>query len=210
MGAQLAQSEFIGTFDTNDQFSGISLWLVPPQKERKALRKVIDNIAEEQHSDTFEPHITLASLSPGTSTEGWTDVITAQLRHHAPILVTLNKVRTGRTFFHSVFVDIQWDKILLAFRDDIVAFITQGRPPDPKLQPDWYPHISLFYGSPSHEEKEGTIKNLEGTGVVRQDGETCTVAKIQRFEANEVWIVQTDGHVKEWKVLDKVTAHIAA
>lgn len=210
MGAQLAQNEFIGIFDMNDRFSGISLWLMPPQKERNALRKVIDNIAEEQHSDTFEPHITLASLSPGTSTEGWMDIITAQLQHHAPILATLNKVRTGTTFFHSVFADIQWDKQLLVFRDDIVASITQGRVPDPRLQPDWCPHISLFYGSPSHEEREGIIKDLEGTGVVQQDEETCTVTKIQRFEANEVWIVQTDGHVKEWKVLDKAIVLVAA
>lgn len=210
MGTQLAQREFSDISDINDRFSGVSLWLVPPQKERNALRKLIDNIAQQQHSDTFEPHITLASLSRGTSTEGWVDVITAQLRHHAPILATLNKVRTGRTFFHSVFADIQWDKRLFDFRDGIVASIMQGRAPDPKLHPDWYPHISLFYGSPSHEEKDAIVKNLEGTGVVQQDEETCTVAKVQQFEANEVWIVKTDGHVQEWKVLDKVIAPVAA
>lgn len=209
MGAQLAQSELIGTFDVNDRFSGISLWLVPPQEERDALRSVIDSIVEDQHSDAFEPHITLASLSSGTSTAGWTDAIAAQLQHHAPILVTFNQVRTGRTFFHSVLADIQWDKKLFAFRGDIVTSITRGRAPDPKLKNDWYPHISLFYGSPSQTEKEGIVKNLEDTGVVQQHEESCTVAGIQQFEANEVWIVQTDGHVKEWKVLDNVVASAA-
>lgn len=210
MGAQLAQSELIDISEMNNRFSGVSLWLVPPQKERDALRKVIHDIAEVQHSDSFEPHITLASLSSGTSTEGWTDVIAAELRHHAPVLVTFNKVRTGRTFFHSIFADIQLDEKLFAFKDDLVASITQGRAPDPKLRPDWYPHISLFYGAASQTEKEGVVKNLEDTGVVRQDEETCTVAKIQQFEVNEVWIVRTDGRVKEWEVLDTVIAPTAA
>lgn len=202
MGAQLAHRHV----RYNDQFSGISLWLVPPQKERNALRKVIDSIAEEQHSDAFEPHITLASLSSGTSTEGWTDAIAAQLQHHGPILVAFDKVRTGTTFFQSVLADIQWDKTLFAFRADIIASITQGRAPDPKIRPYWYPHASLFYGSPPQTVKEAIVRTLKDTG----DEETCTVAKIKQFDANEVWIVQTDGHVKEWKVLDKVTAPAAA
>jgi hypothetical protein len=201
MGAQFAQSQLIGMFDMNDRFSGISLWLMPPQKERSALRKVIDRVAEEQHSDAFEPHITLASLSPGTSTEGWTDAIAAQLQKHVPILATFDKLRTGNTFFQSVFADIQQDKKLFAFREDIVASITQGRAPDPKLGPDWYPHISFFYGSPPQTEKGDIVKTLEETG----DEETGRVAKIKQFEANEVWIVQTDGHVKEWRILGIVT-----
>jgi len=207
MGAQLAQSELIGTFNVNDRFSGISLWLVPLQKERNALQKVIDSIAEERHSDAFEPHITLASLSLGTSTEGWTDAIGAQLQHHVPILATFDKVRTGNTFFHSVFADIQRDEKLFAFREDIVASITRGRAPDPKLRQDWYPHVSFFYGSPPQTEKEGIVKALEDNW---RDEEGRTVAEIKQFEANEVWIVQTDGHVKEWKVLDKVIAPAAA
>lgn len=190
----------------NDRFSGVSLWLMPPQKERDALRKVIDSIAEAQHSDAFDPHITLASLSSGTSTEGWTDAIVARLRHHGPILATFDKVRAGNTFFHSVLADIQWDEKLFAFRTDVVASITQGRAADPKLKSYWYPHVSFFYGSPPQTVKEAIVRTVEDTG----DEETCTIAKIKQFEANEVWIVQTDGHVKEWKVLDQVTAPAAA
>jgi hypothetical protein len=202
MGAQLAHRYI----DMDDRFSGVSLWLVPPQKERNALRKVIDSIANEQHSDAFEPHITLASLSSGTSTKGWADAIAAQLRLHGPILATFDKVRAGNTFFHSVFADIQWDKKLFAFRADAIASITQGRAPDPKLGPHWYPHVSFFYGSPPQSVKEAIARTLEDTG----DEETCAIAEIRQFEANEVWIVQTDGQVKEWKVLDKVTAPATA
>jgi hypothetical protein len=209
MGTQLAQYQLTGTFGISDRFSGISLWLMPPQKERDALRKVIDSVAEEQHSATFEPHITLASLSPGTSTEGWVDVITAHLRHHAPVLAGFNQVRTGETFFQSVLTDIQRDKRLLAFRGSLIASITQGRAPDPKLEPEWHPHLSLFYGSPPQTDREVIVKNLEDTGVVQQDGETCTVGKIQQFEANEVWIVQTEGYVKEWRLLDSVVTPMA-
>jgi len=108
MGASLAHRHVdMNDRFSDDHFSGVSLWLVPPQKERNALRKVIDGIAKEHHSDAFDPHITLASLSSGTSIEGWKDAIAAQLQHHGPILATFDKVRAGNTFFHSVLADIQ-------------------------------------------------------------------------------------------------------
>jgi len=172
---------------------GISLWLVPPVQDREKLQSVISTISSNHNSPKFEPHITLVSLPPASSIP--------TLGNMKSFGVTFLPVAAGHTFFQSVLIPIPASAELLDLR---VSTCDTLKVP---FQP-YFPHLSLYYGDVSNEERETIIEELHKEGITQigTDGNT-RVAGIQGFKVEELWVVRCEGKPEEWEVLEKRALH---
>ncbi|KDQ11708.1 hypothetical protein BOTBODRAFT_189691 [Botryobasidium botryosum FD-172 SS1] len=174
---------------------GISLWLVPPAEERDKLRSVISTISSKHSSPTFEPHITLVTLPSDAN------AAIPNFDNLSSFEITFQPVAAGQTFFQSVLIPIPASPELLDLR---VSACDALKVP---FQP-YFPHLSLYYGDVSDEERETIIKELhaDGTAQIGTDG-NASVAGIQGFRVHELWVVKCEGKPEEWEVLEKREMH---
>lgn len=106
----------------------------------------------------------------------------------------------GSSFFQSVLIPLDPTPALIVFRDSvrqILGFSSHF----------YFPHLSLFYGDRSAEEREAIVEDLKRDGITQIGSEGVSVAGIHSFEVAELWIVKTEGKVGDWKILEKRSFH---
>lgn len=80
-----------------------------------------------------------------------------------------------------------------------------------------FPHLSLFYiADEEAHTRVRFLQEMEREGVVRHSADGLSVALrcaqvgegddgvLEGFTATQIWIVDCEGPVEEWKVLDKI------
>lgn len=146
--------------------SGISIWLSSSREisAYKSLKNIIDTTNSEKNR--FEPHVTLAHL--GNAREEDAEDIIQKTRLIAkkipPFNVDIDTMKTGNTFFKSIYLDVKLSESLKNIRDQGVELLKAENH-------EYLPHFSLFYG-PHDEEKISQIKkavkenNLENSTIV--------------------------------------------
>lgn len=83
-----------------------------------------------------------------------------------------------------------------------------------------FPHLSLFYiADEEAHTRVRVLQEMEREGVVRHSADGLSVALrctdqevgegggdgvLEGFTATQIWIVDCEGPVEEWKVLDKI------
>jgi len=187
---------------------GISIWLVPPPGAFEPLETLITSIAKQHGSPIFQPHITLFTVpsSPSISLAEPEKLLPPKSDLPISVPIIFKRVCTGATFFQSVFIELELGHdsgVLQAMYDG--AFIrNQGLVKDGG-KPPYHPHLSLYYGTPSIEEKEAIVANLEKDGVIDATSSPVEVAGVQGgFDVNEIWIVRCEGPVEGWEVLHRL------
>jgi hypothetical protein len=127
-----------------------------------------------------------------------------------PLPVRFKTLETGSRYFTSVFLAIHPTPALTALHARIHDVLGL----EPKTL--HFPHVSLGYVDDSDAllrtafverlEQAGRVGGGDGTVRLRfgasEDG-GCPW--IEGFEGMEIWIVECDGPVEEWKVLEKYT-----
>ncbi|TFK76265.1 LigT-like protein [Pluteus cervinus] len=156
---------------------------------------------------TFVPHVTLASI-PKETVVSPEKLRSAIPENQAPVQVNFQSIAIGSHYFRSVYIEVVPSAELLELHrkvHDRLAF--EPRTPA-------FPHLSLCYVDDKDAKngermrfkaaleiqgKSDTSRSGEA-GVGRRDGEN----KIYRFRAAEIWIVECEGVVEDWKVLQKI------
>jgi 2',3'-cyclic-nucleotide 3'-phosphodiesterase len=172
---------------------GTSLWLVPSPSSfaATALQNLIASLSKTHSSPSFPPHITLANLPACISIPE----IISSLSSEEKIKVAFEEVRTGKTFFQSVFAAIQASSRLSQLHEHVHKTLgVQAKTPE-------FAHLSLYYGD---EGKEEMATQLQEDGVVELDAGRCIVAGVHNFMVEDIWVVQCQGRPEEWSVVEKV------
>lgn len=138
-------------------------------------------------------------------------VLRASIRElHQVVPVRFKSVDVGDVYFRSVYVAIQQDPAIIELEQYIREKLGKDAPPP------CYPHMSFFYIDDSeaqerqriveHLKKDGTIRPENNGVVLRCPSEDVTngYEDVGGFEGSEIWIVECEGKVEEWKVLEKV------
>lgn len=151
----------------------------------------------------FFPHITLASLP--------SDYPVEQARISVPesqksVPVQFKSVDVGDHFFRSVYISVQPTELLAALHAQVHSSLQI----DPKTP--LFPHISLCYiADEDRDERENYFEELQNSGRVRANGQGvalhCGLTEedwMSQFIASEIWLIQCDGPVKTWSIVEKI------
>lgn len=135
------------------------------------------------------------------------------------------RVLTGDKYFLSIYVALAPSIELAQLRSSALKVGAGGSRnpnPNPEKASPAFPHLSLFYVA---DEEAHTrvrfLQEMEREGVVRHSADGLSVALrcaqaagagagedgdgvLEGFTATQIWIVDCEGPVEEWKILDKV------
>lgn len=112
-------------------------------------------------------------------------------------MLSFEEVRTGATFYQSVFIAIQPSAQLSQLHQHVHGTLgVQPKTPE-------FPHLSLYYGD---EGKDEIVRKLYQTGITHnlESKGTVTVGGIKEFLASEIWVVKCADRPLEWTVVDKI------
>jgi hypothetical protein len=182
---------------------GLSLWLMPKEPLRSKLREIIENVAESETSPKFEPHMTIISLHSPGSIPKLADTLAPIMQKYKDLTLHPNLLFIGSSYFVSVALSLRKEALLLAFQREVLdalpAVTGETIPPN-----DFFPHISLFYGETSTEERERIASFVRSKGVA-SDESGASVDGITETIPGEIWVVETVGKTEDWKVVEIIS-----
>ncbi|KAK4165614.1 putative cyclic phosphodiesterase [Cladorrhinum sp. PSN259] len=202
--------------------TGSSLWLLPPPSH--PLRPILTTLISQtvpQHfphltssphvpREFFTPHMTLTSdIAPSlyTSTAGpqqWLDSIPFPAGKQ--VQVKFRRVRSQEVFYRRCFISVEYEGV-----KDVVGISREygvegvGNKQKVKEWLEWWRgeyggHVSLIYGDETITDE--VMKEIEkvvvDAGVKLPDIDT-EKGEYDGWEGGEVWLVPTDGPIKDWK-----------
>lgn len=166
-----------------------------------------------------------ASSSTGTASHDAHDAERAALllalREAVPfgqrsIRVRFARVLAGDHYHRSIYAAIAPSDELAQLRGALAGVRGQGRGGAPPA----FPHLSLYYvGEEEAHVRARYLQELEREGVVRHSGDGLSAALwcagedgvgrgggavLEGFTGTQIWIVDCEGPVEGWRVLDKI------
>ena len=161
---------------------GVSLWLMPDGEARDRLEALIGRLAVRFETPSFPPHVTLLPGIEGRPEDDVLDATRALGATLRPFPVRLQALEGRDEPFRCLFARAAADEPLLcAHRAAARAF---GRARDP----EYFPHLSLVYGTLPPDVKAGLAVDLAAEAAVS-------------FEAGSLHAWRTEGPVVEWREL---------
>jgi 2',3'-cyclic-nucleotide 3'-phosphodiesterase len=160
----------------------------------------------------FDPHVTLASVQSSSN-------IVAILRKAIPtdqhaITARLDAVVASDTYFRSVIVKVEAKPELVALRDHVADYLLKEANIEAKSP--MFPHLSIHYiDEPDAHLREIIVKELydykrvvewdQGIQLVSSPNmDSSNISHLSQITIQEIWIVECEGPVEGWEVLDKM------
>jgi 2'-5' RNA ligase len=191
----------------------VSLWLVPGPEDTEALKTIMSpqhdtsHLVSKSSYPKFLPHVTLATIPSFDLSE----IRNAIPQSQRSFPIKFSSVDVGNHYFRSVYISVELTGELAALHKEFHENIKV-----PPKTPS-FPHCSICYIADEdavNEEREKFAKELRVAGKVRVDGERSVSLRcmssageevwMSSYEAKEIWVVQCEGAVEEWKVLDQI------
>jgi len=128
--------------------------------------------------------------------------------------VTFKSIEVGDTYFRSVYIAIHESPELSALHQRITSQLKNLCCVEPRSP--CFPHMSLYYIDDSEpDERQMVADQLLSSGRVIKDGKDRITLdcfsdnhrvghKLFGFDGGEIWVVNCQGPVEEWEVLEKV------
>jgi 2'-5' RNA ligase len=162
--------------------SGYHLFLEPEGQLRDILTQQIVHLAEQFHGPVFPPHVTL--LGPIERVEAEVIQLAQALAAEThPFTLTLGDWGREPVFFRSLYARIEDSVPLQSCHDRAKELFTREN------EPFYAPHLSIFYGLPSDEERRALIQEISYPRGVS-------------FVADRIHIYKTEGRADAWKLID--------
>lgn len=161
---------------------GYSIWLIPSEKVYDKLSNLIRLLSQQFNSPIFEPHITL--ISGIEETIETVKLKTKQLSNNCgAFTIEFSHFGFSDEYFKSLYLKVKYSKELFTTYDEANKIFDRLNPLP------FQPHLSLFYGSLSQNEKDKIIfenQNLLGIS----------------FEVNHLNLYSTKGFSSDWFRID--------
>ncbi|KAJ2932903.1 hypothetical protein H1R20_g4182, partial [Candolleomyces eurysporus] len=191
----------------------VSLWLVPGPQDSEVLKTIMSpqhdtsHLVSKSSYPKFLPHVTLATIPSRDLSEIRNAIPQAQ----SSFPIKFSSVDVGNHYFRSVYISVELTEELAALHKEFHENIKV-----PPKTPS-FPHCSICYiadEDAANGERERFAEELRVAGKVRGDGEGSVSLRcvssdgeevwMNSYEAKEIWVVQCEGPVEEWKVLDQI------
>ena len=169
---------------------------------RSKLRTIIYDVAEVEESPKFEPHMTIISIDPPETMPKLSDTLAPIVQRYKDLNLQFDPLFIGSSYFISVALLLRKEPSLLAFQQEILDALPSvtGKSIPPQK---YFPHISLYYGDSSAEERERIASFIRSKGVASDHTET-TVDGASGCIPEEIWVVETVGKADDWKVVEVI------
>ena len=118
------------------------------------------------------------------------------------------RLEAGAKFFQCVYVvlDRTGSEGLLRLHQALRRAFAS---PDPEGE-SYFPHLSLVYGDPDAETKQGIIDGmLERGEAVSPSGDKVQILGESGFQTDEILVVRTAGRSDEWEIVARVPLSVS-
>ncbi|KAJ7189591.1 hypothetical protein GGX14DRAFT_608858 [Mycena pura] len=193
---------------------GYALWLVPVERERRALARLMAfrpsyrRKTGSRSYPIFAPHITLVRFS-GPSLPSLGHVVPPDATETP---VSFETMRVGDNYLGALSITISKSRELMDLHDDIVNRLEAMYQIETKSRR--FPHLSLFYVDEADERQRlgneliqtGRVQrgaNDEGLLLTYDPGDK-TLKPMDGFTVGEIWLMDcTSRVVGDWEVKEK-------
>ena len=172
------------------------------------IRSGFNKALSESSYPKFNPHITLATFD--VSSVPLHTICSSIPTSQPSLTVDFKSIAIGSHYFRSVYLTIKPTHDLSTLHEHIHTTLgIEFRTPS-------FPHISLCYiddDDAKAGERENFLREMESSGKVLRDGEDGVSLNcgehggedwLAGFKAPEIWIVECEGPVEGWQILEKV------
>ena len=161
--------------------AGFSLWVVPEGDVRDRLAALIAALARRFGGPPFEPHVTLLGGLPLPAPDvlkRTRDLVRGQPR----IEVRFTGPEAGESYFRCLYLRAEPGP-------ELASLHARAREAfDRRNEPSFFPHLSLFYGTPPAPSVVEELRASMPAG----------------FEARHVDVYSTEGEVESWHRVGRV------
>jgi len=197
---------------------GYSLWLLPAEPQRSALAWVMayrpTSYRENRQSYSsksfphFEPHLTLANFSLPSPPS--LDVLLPPKLDR--VVARFKSLHVGNSYLGSLSVTVEKTSDLMTLHDAIDAHLKLN---NIENRGGRFPHMSLFYLDeailgdrqrlPERLQRRGLVTSKREGVLLHSflDGDHAVPVSLSGFDGEEIWLMDCNGPVAEWKMLDK-------
>ncbi|KAJ7034310.1 hypothetical protein C8F04DRAFT_578734 [Mycena alexandri] len=195
---------------------GYSLWLLPGEPQRSALAWVMayrpTSYRENRQSYSsksfpdFDPHITLANFSLPSPPS--LDVLLPPKLDR--VFARFKSLHVGNSYLGSLSVTIEKTSDLMTLHDAIDAHLRLN---NIENRGGRFPHMSLFYLDeavlgdrrrlPERLQRRGLVTSKREGVLLNSFPDGDPPVSLSGFDGEEIWLMDCNGPVAEWKMLDK-------
>lgn len=156
-----------------------TIWLQPRGDVAYQLQERINKLSKKYDTPSFEPHVTLISGLKRSETE-MKALLNTLAASVSPFELTLSKAGYQDTFYQSLFIYVQKNKILDELRKRSCRLF------DCSEENSYSPHLSLLYGDLSQNEKERILNTIGREFYIP-------------FSVKSLVLMRTDGEPGHWE-----------
>ena len=161
-----------------------SIWLMPDNIATERFQKVIASLSETHQSPIFTPHITLLSgMQEVNDLHFYKISVLAALTQVFDVLV--GEWSSTNLYFRALFLHTKPSELLNKLQSEVAAIFSE-------VEYEFNPHLSLLYAD------------------LKEDDTSVDVSKevfANMFQAVSIAVVQTEGEVEDWKIVDSFVLH---
>ncbi|KAG8760722.1 hypothetical protein FRC14_002218 [Serendipita sp. 396] len=181
---------------------GLSLWLIPSQPLKSQIQTIINEVADAERAPKFEPHMTVVSIPCPSAIPPLQSSLMPVLTRFESLRLAFKSLFVGTSYFISVALLLHPTPALVEFQRDIVRALSQELGGEPSDKP-FLPHISLYYGNISSEDRERIASAIRDKGLLDNDA-GLTIGGVSSNLPDELWVVKTEGPVESWEVIEMI------
>lgn len=161
-----------------------TIWLQPTGNIAYQLQERINKLSQKYDTPSFEPHVTLISGLKRSEME-MKALLNTLAASVSPFELTLSKAGYRDTFYQSLFIYVQKNKVLDKLRKRSCRLF------DCSETNIYTPHLSLLYGELSQNEKERILNTIGREFYIL-------------FSVKSLVLMRTDGEPEHWKKKEAV------
>ncbi len=132
----------------------LSVWLVPTKSETEELSEIIEDLARENNSPVFIPHLTLIN-DVFIKLDDLKRAVNKAFSNQKQFRLNVTKVSQSELFFKTVFIEFEISRVLENL------FLEMSSTTNKASIDSFKPHISLIYKKMPKDRKEEIIKKVK-------------------------------------------------
>ncbi len=159
-----------------------SLWIKPENSYYDLFSSLIGEISQKVSSFTFEPHITILSNVKGEEEDFFTKCREIANNNHC-FTLNLNEIGYSDDFFRSLYLNVEKN-------DSIInLFNFSAKKMGYKETANYFPHLSLFYGTLQKNKKIKMIESMK-------------INKKTELHISKLFLYDTTQIPSKWKFIE--------
>lgn len=168
----------------SNKTTGYHLFLEPTGTGALEIASLMQVLSEQYGGPVYAPHVTLLSHIPAGDEESIITKAQTLAESFSPFTLSLGELDTEHTYFKAVYLHVREQEMMQRLHARACGIFSIP------CDEDYAPHLSLLYGTYSHEQIEKILHTLE-------------YPQNMSFQVDRIHLYQTEGTVDEWKKIQE-------